>query len=355
METDDRIRSLFGPTPRRFLVTGAAGFIGSHLVETLLRCGQCVVGLDNFVSGTRSNLSEVLGAFAPGVLCRFRFVDGDIRDADACADAMLGVDVVLHQAALASVPRSIEDPESFHSVNVDGFRTVLAGAHAAGVERIVFASSSSVYGDDTSDEKTEERIGRPLSPYAATKRIDEVEAATFQRAHGMKIVGLRYFNVFGPRQNPAGPYAAVIPRWIENLLHGEPCVVFGDGSASRDFCFVDNVVQANFLAACLPTTAIVHDVFNVACGEQTDLLELFDAIRGGIALYQPHVAAAALRFDPPRPGDIPHSLASIERARRTFGYEPSFDLWNGLSKTIAWYMLRSARTARSESHGTTHA
>jgi len=355
METDDRIRSLFGVTPRRFLVTGAAGFIGSHLVETLLRLGQCVVGLDNFVSGTRSNLSEVLGAFAPGVLCRFRFVEGDIRDANACADAMHGVDVVLHQAALASVPRSIEDPESFHSVNVDGFRLLLASAHSAGVERIVFASSSSVYGDDTSGKKIEDRIGQPLSPYAATKRIDEVEAASFERARGTKLVGLRYFNVFGPRQNPAGPYAAVIPRWIENLLHGEQCVVFGDGSASRDFCFVDNVVQANFLAACLPSSAIVHDVFNVACGEKTCLLDLFDAIRSGVAVYQPGAAAAALRFDPPRPGDIPHSLASIERAKKTLGYEPSFDLWNGLGRTIAWYMLRTTRTAKPESHGTTHA
>jgi UDP-N-acetylglucosamine/UDP-N-acetylgalactosamine 4-epimerase len=355
METDDRIRVLLGSTPRRFLVTGAAGFIGSHLVETLLRLGQCVVGLDNFTTGTRSNLSEALGTFAPGVLCRFRFVEGDIRDPSACADAMQGVDIVLHQAALASVPRSIEDPESFHSVNVDGFRTLLASAHAGGAERIVFASSSSVYGDDTSDEKLEERIGRPLSPYAATKQIDEIEAAAFQRIHDTKVVGLRYFNVFGPRQNPAGPYAAVIPRWIENLLHGDQCVVFGDGSASRDFCFVDNVVQANIRAACLPDSHVVHDAFNVACGEKTRLLELFDAIRSGVSVYQPSAAMAALRFDPPRPGDIPHSLASIRRARSTLGYEPSFSLWNGLSRTIAWYVLRSARTARSESHGTTHA
>jgi UDP-N-acetylglucosamine 4-epimerase len=355
MENDDHIRSLLGPTPRRFLVTGAAGFIGSHLVETLLRLGQCVVGLDNFTSGTRANLSEALGTFAPGVLCRFRFVDGDIRDASACADAMQGVDVILHQAALASVPRSIEDPESFHSVNVDGFRTVLASAHAEGVKRIVFASSSSVYGDDVSDEKIEDRIGKPLSPYAATKQIDEIEATTFQRIRGTKVVGLRYFNVFGPRQNPAGPYAAVIPRWIENLLHGDQCVVFGDGSASRDFCFVDNVVQANIRAACLPDSAVVHDVFNVACGEKTCLLELFDALRSGVAAYLPGAAAAALRFDPPRPGDIPHSLASITRAKNTLGYDPSFSLWNGLSRTIAWYVLRTARTARPESHGTTHA
>lgn len=355
MNTYEHIRAKLRSEPQRFLVTGAAGFIGSHLVEALLRFGQCVVGLDNFESGTRSNISEVLGTLSPGVASRFRFVEGDIRDPRACEDAMQSVDVVLHQAALASVPRSIVDPRSFHSVNVDGFANVLAHARSAGVKRIVYASSSSVYGDDTSHEKSEDHIGRPLSPYASTKLIDELEAAKFQRTHGTKTIGLRYFNVFGPRQNPAGPYAAVIPRWIENLLRGEQCVVFGDGSASRDFCFIENVVQANVLAASLPSEAVTHDVFNVACGERTRLLELFDAIRSGVAVYQPSAASAALKFDPPRPGDIPHSLASIARAKATLGYRPSYDLWHGLSRTIAWYMLRTVRTAQPESRGTTHA
>jgi UDP-N-acetylglucosamine 4-epimerase len=223
------------------------------------------------------------------------------------------------------------------------------------VKRIVYASSSSVYGDDTSYEKSEDRIGRPLSPYASTKLIDEIEAATFQRVYGLRTVGLRYFNVFGPRQNPNGAYAAVIPRWIETLLRGDQCVVFGDGSTSRDFCYIENVVQANLLAASVPDAALVYDVFNVAYGERTRLLELFDAIRTGVSVYRPSAAAAALRFDPPRPGDIPHSLASISRARTVLGYAPAFDLWRGLSRTIAWYMLRVVHAPRPESHGTTHA
>jgi UDP-N-acetylglucosamine 4-epimerase len=355
MNTYDQIRSLFRRAPRRFLVTGAAGFIGSHLVETLLRLDQCVVGLDNFATGTRSNLADVLDGMAPGIARRFRFVEGDIRDPEACADAMQNVDVVLHQAALASVPRSIEDPEAFQSVNVDGFRNVLACAGSAGVARIVFASSSSVYGDDPSAEKTENLIGRPLSPYAATKLTGEIEAAAFRRSSGIQTIGLRYFNVFGPRQNPAGPYAAVIPRWIANLLYGEPCVVFGDGSASRDFCFVDNVVQANLLAAGIPSSALVPDVFNVACGERIRILDLFGAIRTGVAAYRPGTDSAVPRFEPPRPGDIPHSLASVERARTTLGYEPTCDLRQGLSRTISWYVLRTARTVRSESIGMTHA
>jgi UDP-N-acetylglucosamine 4-epimerase len=355
MMTYDDALSVFQSRPRRFLVTGAAGFIGSHLAETLLRLGQSVVGFDNFVTGSRANLSDLLAAAQPGAHARFRFIEGDIRDPDVCADAMQGVDVVLHQAALASVPKSIEDPQSFHSVNVDGFANVLSTARAAGVKRIVYASSSSVYGDDTSYEKSEDRIGRPLSPYASTKLIDEIEAATFQRVYGLRTVGLRYFNVFGPRQNPNGAYAAVIPRWIETLLRGDQCVVFGDGSASRDFCYIENVVQANLLAASVPDAALVYDVFNVAYGERTRLLELFDAIRTGVSVYRPSAAAAALRFDPPRPGDIPHSLASISRARTVLGYAPAFDLWRGLSRTIAWYMLRVVHAPRPESHGTTHA
>src|ERR1041385_5662552 len=287
MANYDHTRSQLRSSPRRFLVTGAAGFIGSHLVETLLLLGQHVVGLDNFVSGTTSNLSDVLGGVGAKDAERFRFIEGDIRDPDTCAEAMRSVDVVLHQAALASVPRSIEDPQSFHSVNVHGFMNVLEAAHAAGVKRVVYASSSSVYGDDESYEKTEDRIGRPLSPYAATKLIDEIEAGTFQHVRGMRSVGLRYFNVFGPRQNQNGPFAAVIPGWIENLLRGEQCVVFGDGSASRDFCYVDNVVQANLLAASVPDDALVRDVFNVAYGERTRLLELFDGIRSGVAVYRP--------------------------------------------------------------------
>jgi UDP-N-acetylglucosamine 4-epimerase len=352
----DEICARLRSDPKRFLVTGAAGFIGSHLVEALLGLGQTVVGLDDFSTGSRANLEDALGRRAPpGAPAAFRFIEGDIRDAQVCRDAARGADVVLHQAALASVPRSMKDPLSTHSVNVDGFVKVALAARDAGVHRVVYASSSSVYGDDESQPKTEERIGRPLSPYAATKFIDEVYAATFRRTHGIESVGLRYFNVFGPRQDPAGPYAAVIPRWVENLLEGTQCVAFGDGTASRDFCFIDNVVQANLLAACTPQAMLVHEVFNVACGARTTLRELFAAIRTSVARDAPDAARAELRFDPPRPGDIPHSLASIERARNVLGYEPSHDLARGMDETIAWYAPRVRRARQANGSGTAHA
>jgi UDP-N-acetylglucosamine 4-epimerase len=341
--------------PRRFVVTGAAGFIGSHLTEKLLRLGQSVVGLDNFATGTRDNLSETLSALSADERARFRFIEGDIRDPSICEEALRGAHIVLHQAALASVPRSMKDPLSTHSTNVDGFFNVLLAAHAARVERVVYASSSSVYGDECAQPQTEARIGRPLSPYAATKLIDEVYAGTFQLTHGIRSVGLRYFNVFGPRQDPAGPYAAVIPRWVGNLLKGESCVAFGDGSASRDFCFIDNVVQANLLAACTREAAIQHDVFNVACGARTTLLELFAAIRAGVLRYKPSAERAALQFASPRPGDIAHSFASIERARTALGYEPSHDVKRGVSDTIAWHAPRVFRALPANESGTTAA
>lgn len=347
MTAYDEIRAGLRATPRHFLVTGAAGFIGSHLVEALLGLGQTVVGLDDFSTGNRANLDAALGHRRhPGAPPAFRFVEGDVRDPAACLEAARGVDVVLHQAALASVPRSMKDPRSTHSVNVDGFVNVALAAREAGVRRLVYASSSSVYGDEEAQPKTEARIGRPLSPYAATKLIDEVYAGTFRRTHGIESVGLRYFNVFGPRQDPAGPYAAVIPRWVQGLLAGEPCVVFGDGTASRDFCFVDNVVQANLLAACTPE--VVHDVFNVACGARTTLQELFSTIRRSVARHEPAAERAEPRFEPPRPGDIPHSLASIERARAALGYDPSHDLNRGMDATIDWYaqQIGKARQTR---------
>jgi UDP-N-acetylglucosamine 4-epimerase len=348
------IREHLRAEPRRFVVTGAAGFIGSHLTEKLLRLGQSVVGLDNFATGTHDNLSEALSALSTDERARFRFIEGDIRAPGTCAEAVKGAHIVLHQAALASVPRSMTDPLSTHSTNVDGFVKMLLAAHAAGVRRVVYASSSSVYGDEAAQPQTEARIGRPLSPYAATKLIDEVYAGTFQRTHGIRSVGLRYFNVFGPRQDPAGPYAAVIPRWVENVLKGEPCIVFGDGSASRDFCFIDNVVQANLLAACTQE-AMKHEVFNIACGARTTLLELFAAIRAGVLRYKPSAEGAALRRASSRPGDIPHSFASIERARKVLGYEPSHDVQRGVSETIAWFAPRVFRAFRADEPGTTAA
>jgi len=282
---------------------------------------------------------------------QFRFIEGDICNPGTCAEALKGAQIVLHQAALASVPRSMKDPLSTHSTNVDGFLNVLLSAHAAGVRRVVYASSSSVYGDDEEQPKTEERIGRPISPYGASKLIDEVYAGTFRRTHGIRSVGLRYFNVFGARQDPDGPYAAVIPRWIENLLKGEPCVVFGDGSASRDFCFVENVVQANLLAACTTEETLRHDVFNIACGARTSLLALFDAIRAAVVRHQPSARSSELQFADSRPGDILHSFASIERARTDLGYEPTHDVDRGLGDTVDWYASRVSRAMVAEERG----
>ena len=323
--------------PRSWLVTGAAGFIGSHLVERLLRCRQHVVGLDNFATGYRRNLDDIEARVGKATFSRFRFIEGDIRDPVTCAGAVEGVDLVLHQAALGSVPRSMQEPLASHAANVDGFVNVLLAAGTAGVKRVVYASSSSVYGDEPSQCKVEERRGRLLSPYAATKLVDEVYAETFRLTHGIDSVGLRYFNVFGPRQDPQGAYAAVIPRWTEQLIEGEPCVVFGDGTTSRDFCFVDNVVQANLLAACTPREQLADHVFNVACGDSTSLLDLFAMIRVLLTRYRPATANAVLEHAAPRPGDIQHSLASIDRARAQLGYQPAFDVATGMEQTVRWY------------------
>lgn len=340
-------------TPKRWLVTGAAGFIGSHLTEALLRLNQPVVGLDNFATGYKRNLDDVAARVGSAAFAGFRFVEGDIREPRTCAAAMQGVDIVLHQAALGSVPRSMEDPLSSHTTNVDGFVNVLLAAHAARVQRVVYASSSSVYGDEAAQPKVEERIGRPLSPYATTKLVDEIYADTFYRTHGIESVGLRYFNVFGPRQDPRGAYAAVIPRWTQHIINGESCVVFGDGSSSRDFCYVDNVVQANLLAALAPREDIAIGAFNIACGDRTNLLELFATIRDLVAASRPAAASATLKMEPPRPGDIPHSLASIDRARGLLGYVPDYDVARGLAHTVSWYLAQTP--ARAATNGTTAA
>jgi UDP-N-acetylglucosamine 4-epimerase len=333
--------------PRRWLVTGVAGFIGSHLLEALLRLDQQVVGLDNLATGYQRNLADVATRVGPVAYRRFRFIEGDIREPRICAMAAQGADVVLHQAALGSVPRSMVDPRSSHSANVDGFVNMLLASRDAGVKRFVYASSSSVYGDEPSEPKVEERRGHLLSPYAATKLINEVYAETFRRTHTVDSVGLRYFNVFGPRQDPEGAYAAVIPRWIEQLLRGEPCVAFGDGSASRDFCYVDNVVQANLLAALAPSDQLGEPVFNVACGARTSLGELFVILRDLVAAEQPNTMGAQLRCEAPRPGDVAHSLASIERAHTRLGYRPVHDVASGLTQTVHWYAEQSALAKRS--------
>lgn len=339
-------------SPERWLVTGAAGFIGSHLVEALLRLNQEVVGLDNFATGHAANLDDVRARVGAENAARFRFIEGDVRDRATCLTALEGVSLVLHEAAIGSVPRSMDDPWTTHSNNVDGFVTLLLAAREAGVRRVVFASSSSVYGDDKHSPKLESQLGRPLSPYATSKLIDEIYADTFARTHGIDTVGLRYFNVFGPRQDPNGAYAAVIPRWTEALMTGKQCVVYGDGSTSRDFCFVENVVQANLLAALAPENDVAPRVFNVAYGARTTLLELFDGLRERAATFRPEAASAVLKHDPPRAGDIAHSLAAIDRARACLGYEPAFDLRRGLDATVGWYAAHAGLSASNAAPST---
>lgn len=328
--------------PQRWLVTGAAGFIGSHLVERLLRLGQDVVGLDNLSTGHLRNIDAVRELVGDEAAARLQFIEGDIRDLDTCRDACAGVDRVLHQAALGSVPRSISDPISSHLSNVDGFLNMLVAGRDAGVRRFVYASSSSVYGDEPTLPKREGREGKVLSPYAATKHMNEVYAQIFQDAYGIECVGLRYFNVFGSRQDPNGPYAAVMPRWMQALLDDRPCDIFGDGETSRDFCYVDNAVQANLLAATANDKAATNQVYNVACADRTTLNQLFVLIRDRIARHRPSVAGARANYGPERKGDIRHSLADVEKAMTLLGYEPTHRIEDGLDVTVDWYATQEA-------------
>lgn len=324
--------------PRRWLVTGAAGFIGSNLVEALLRLDQQVIGLDNFATGHQRNLDELLGAVTPDQAGRFRFITGDIRDERTCAEACAGIDIVLHQAALGSVPRSIADPLASHEVNVTGFVRMLDAARQAGVSRFVYAASSSTYGDEPNLPKREERIGNPLSPYAVTKLVNELYAAVYARSYGFKATGLRYFNVFGPRQDPNGPYAAVIPRWVDALLSGEGVTINGDGETSRDFCFVLNAVQANLLAALAPDEA-QGEVFNVAVGERTSLNQLFALLKQDLERHG-HVVSGTASYGPFRPGDVRHSEADIAKAAQILGYAPTHDIAAGIAEALPWYLAR---------------
>ena len=330
------IASLLSHARSTWLVTGAAGFIGSNLVEALLRSGQRVVGLDNFSTGHRRNLDEATAAVPAECRPSFTFIDGDIRDRAACARAVEGVDFVLHQAALGSVPRSIADPLTTHDVNVTGFLNMLDSARKAKVGRFVYAASSSTYGDSPDLPKREDRIGAPLSPYAATKLSNEQYASVYERAYGMKATGLRYFNVFGPRQDPDGAYAAVIPKWTSAMLAGEPVTVNGDGRTSRDFCYVANAVQANIRAA-LAGDEAQGEVYNVAVGERTDLLRLFSLIRDGLGRHQVHYTLEPLMSDF-RPGDVRHSQADIAKARAKLGYEPTHDVRGGIEAALPWYL-----------------
>ena len=315
--------------PRKWLVTGAAGFIGSHLVETLLSLNQHVVGLDNFSTGYAHNVDTVKKQLPSMQRCRFRFIEGDITDAATCSRACRQVDYVLHQAALGSVPRSFANPLATHSANTTGFLQVLEAAKKAKVSRVVYASSSSVYGNAKALPKREGREGAPLSPYAVSKAVDELYARVFRDGYGQELIGLRYFNVFGPRQDPYGASAAVIPRWINALLENKTSEIYGDGKTSRDFCYVANAVQANLLAA--TARGAVHGVYNVAVGGRTSLNQLHRQLR---KLIGSNRAPKQKSF---RAGDVRHSLADISAASKDLGYRPTYTIEQGLDLTVRWY------------------
>ena len=318
-------------SPRTWVVTGVAGFIGSNILETLLLLNQKVVGLDNFSTGYQRNLDEVRSLVSMEQWERFKFIEGDIRSLDVCREAVNGADYVLHQAALGSVPRSINDPITTNEVNISGFLNMLLAARDAGVKTFVYAASSSTYGDHPDLPKVEEKIGNPLSPYAVTKYVNELYASVFARTYGSQSVGLRYFNVFGPRQSPNGAYAAAIPLFIQHLLQSKQATIYGDGNTSRDFTFVENAVHANLLALFTQNSDVFGEVFNVACGVQTTLNELYNCLKELTGSDVPSV------YGPERSGDIRHSLADISKAYQLLGYKPKIQIREGLQKTVEWF------------------
>ncbi|HTY02963.1 MAG TPA: NAD-dependent epimerase/dehydratase family protein [Rhodocyclaceae bacterium] len=321
-----------------WLVTGVAGFIGSNLLEALLKLDQAVVGLDNFATGHRHNLDQVKGLVSPEQWGRFRFIEGDIRKLDDCRTACAGVDYVLHQAALGSVPRSLEDPITTNAANIDGFLNMLVAARDAKVTRFVYAASSSTYGDHPGLPKVEDRIGKPLSPYAVTKLVNEQYADVFARAYGFRTIGLRYFNIFGQRQDPNGAYAAVVPKWTAAMMAGEPVWINGDGETSRDFCYIANTIQANLLAATTTNDDATNQVYNVAVGDRTTLNDLFEAIRSLLAPRFAHLKDFKPSYRDFRAGDVRHSLADVTKARTLLGYEPSHRIGEGLKEAMDWYV-----------------
>lgn len=327
--------------PRTWLVTGVAGFIGSNLLERLLKLDQRVVGLDNYATGRSDNFKQVQALVSAEQWARFRFIEGSIEDAAVCRRACEGIDLVLHQAALGSVPRSMEAPLLCHAANVTGFINMLDAARAAGVKRFVYASSSAVYGDHPGLPKVEAEIGLPLSPYAASKRIDEVYADSFALAYGFQSIGLRYFNVFGPRQDPNGAYAAVIPKWLDAMIRNERIQINGDGETSRDFCFVDNIVQANLLAATTQNSGATGQAYNIAVGERTTLNELFKTLQDGLRKLKPNLPEQKPHHGPERAGDVRHSHANIDKAKRLLGYAPAIRVGEGLDRAMAWYVANT--------------
>ena len=324
--------------PKTWLVTGVAGFIGSNLLETLLKLNQRVVGLDNFATGHQHNLDEVQNLVSNEQWANFRFIRGDIRQLSDCQAACEGVDYVLHQAALGSVPRSLEDPITTNGTNIDGFLNILVAARDAQVKRFVYAASSSTYGDHPALPKIEENIGKPLSPYAVTKYVNELYADVFARAYGFNTIGLRYFNIFGKRQDPNGAYAAVIPKWIASMIQNEPVYINGDGETSRDFCYIDNTVQANLLAATTENTDATNQVYNVAVGDRTTLNELFWHLHENLLPRFSHLQGFKPTYRDFRAGDVRHSLADVGKAQQLLDYVPSHRIGKGLGIAMEWYV-----------------
>jgi UDP-N-acetylglucosamine 4-epimerase len=341
MSAYDQVRTALREAPRTWLITGVAGFIGSHLLETLLGLGQRVVGLDDFSTGFAHNLDDVRAKVGEAAWQGFNLFEGSVADLAKCREAVRSVEAILHHAGFISVPLSLQDPLACHETNVTGTLNLLVAARDQGVRRFVYASSSAVYGDDARLPKIESQIGRPLSPYGASKLMDELYAGLFADHFGLTCAGLRYFNVFGPRQNPQGGYAAVIPQWIATLLRGEKCKVHGDGEQTRDFCHVANVVQANLLAATAETIPSGGGIYNVALGEQTSLNRLHDLITEELAGLRPDFRAPVPQHGPIRRGDILHSGADIAQITRDLKFEPQVTVKRGLAETVAWYASAS--------------
>ncbi len=325
-------------TPRTWLITGVAGFIGSNLLETLLTLDQNVIGLDNFSTGFQHNLDEVQSRVSDEQWQLFTFIKGDICNSETCRQSCKGVDYVLHQAALGSVPRSIEDPLVTNENNISGFLNMLVAARDAKVRKFVYAASSSTYGDHPGLPKVEDKTGNPLSPYAVTKLVNELYAEVFARTYNFKTIGLRYFNIFGQRQDPNGAYAAVIPLWFAGLIKNDTVYINGDGETSRDFCFIDNAVQANLLAATIDDEAAADQVYNIAFSERTTLNELYQLIKERVITANAAAEEAKPQYRDFRAGDVRHSLADISKAKERIGYEPQFSVKKGLDRAAEWYI-----------------
>ncbi len=338
MQAYESLKQELQLTPKTWLVTGVAGFIGSNLLEALLKLNQHVVGLDNFSTGHQRNLDEVKSLVKRFQWDNFKLVKGDIRNLDDCRSACIGVDFVLHQAALGSVTRSIEDPINTSLNNIDGFLNMLITARDAKVNRFVYAASSSTYGDHPNLPKLEDKIGKPLSPYAVTKLVNELYADVFSTTYGFKSIGLRYFNVFGRRQDPNGAYAAVIPKWTASMINKEPVYINGDGETSRDFCYIENVIQANLLAAAATKEEALNQVYNVAVSERTSLNQLYELLNKNLVKYYPHYMIKKPIHRDFRSGDVRHSLADINKAKERLGYQPTHLIEDGINETIKWYL-----------------